>query len=177
MGSTVIDALRVSVNYTSVDWNALDKENPHHWADAVAIVKDRLNGRYLDYSSQCLESPNSGFIVLSIDCLIIETVQQFREGLVNEEGARHSARLVKAFLSGARFQPYFARQARNSFYTDIRCGLLHQAEARNMWLIRRQQNSMLQEFPGGDGYIIDIVLFHKAPVSYTHLTLPTILRV
>ncbi|MBG56785.1 MAG: hypothetical protein CMK46_00670 [Porticoccus sp.] len=31
-----------------------------------------------------------------------------------------------------------------------------------MWLIRRDQNSLLQEFPGGDGYIIDIKRFHKA---------------
>ena len=49
-------------------------------------------------------------------------------------------------------QPAFDQVARNAYYSDIRCGLLHQAEAKGMWLIRRGQEIMLQLSPDGQGY-------------------------
>lgn len=97
--------------------------------------------------------------MLSIDSLLLETIQQFRDGITNGEG--QSRRLVTKFLEGKRFQPVFDNDARIAYYTDIRCGLLHQAEARRMWLIRRDQPELLKRFPHGDGYIIDVRQFHK----------------
>ena len=162
MGSAEIEALKVSVKYTSDDWNALSKDNSDDWIKAANIVSDRLHGRYLSYSTECLKSPHSGFVVLSIDCLIMETIQQFREGIIENQGRGRSQELISSFLSGQYFQPEFNPIAIDSFFKDIRCGLLHQAEARNKWLIRRKQDSILREFPGGDGYIIDIEIFHEA---------------
>ncbi len=70
--------------------------------------------------------------------------------------------MVTTFLEGKRFQPEFDEAARKAYYKDIRCGLLHQAEAQRMWLIRRGQGSVLRASPDGQGYIIDVCLFHKA---------------
>lgn len=53
---------------------------------------------------------------------------------------------------------------REDFYADIRCGLLHQAEAKNKWLIRRKQKELFKTV-GGDGYIIDVERFHTAVKS------------
>jgi len=159
MGYTQIDALRISPSYTATDWQALDVNDPADWQSACEMVKDRLDGRFLRYAGNCLRSLNSGFVVLSINSLLIETIQQFREGIIN--GYRESQRLVCEFLKGKRFQPEFDSAARSAYYTDIRCGLLHQAEARRMWLVRRGQASLLVPFPHGDGYIIDVRIFHK----------------
>lgn len=158
MGYTKIDTLRISPRFTSDDWRALDKENFDDWRRAAEILKDRLDGRFLHYAGNCLRSPNSGFVVLAIHSLLLETIQQFREGIIDGKG--QSGRLVRSFLKGKRFQPDFDRKARDAYYTDIRCGLLHQAEAKNRWLIRRDQRHLLREFPHGDGYIIDVRRFH-----------------
>lgn len=124
------------------------------------MVKDRLVGRFLRYAGNCLRSPFSGFVVLSIDSLLLEALQQFREGVI--DGHQQSKRLVMAFLEGPRFQPEFDKAAREAYYVDIRCGLLHQAEAKKMWLIRRGEQQILSRSPGGGGYVIDVRLFHQA---------------
>ncbi len=153
-------ALRISPKYTSRDWKALDSKNPGDWAKAAEVVRDRLEGRFLQFATNSLMYKFSGFVVLAIDSLLAETIQQFKEGITN--GTGKSEKLVKRFLEGPRFQPDFDAEARKAFYTDIRCGLLHQAEAKEMWLIRRNQPAMLQKTTGGHGYILDVKRFHAA---------------
>lgn len=155
-----MDALRISPHYTSTHWEALDPNNPDDWVAAAKMVQDRLGGRFLRFASLCLEYKDSGFVVLSIDSLLAEAIQQFKKGIT--EGHGKSEEMIKGFLKGSRFQPDFDENARKSFYTDIRCGLLHQAEAKKMWLIRRNQPRMLQKSEGGLGYIIDVKRFHTA---------------
>lgn len=154
-----MDALRISPQYTSLDWQGLDKSNPQDWPKAADMIRDRLDGRFLRFASACLEEDKySGFVVLAIDCLLAETIQQFKDGIT--DGHNKSEKMIKRFLQGARFQPDFDGEARKRFYLDIRCGLLHQAEAKKMWLIRRKQPALLQKAAGGQGYIIDVERFH-----------------
>ena len=169
-----MDALRISPKYTSRDWHKLDSNNPDHWKIAAAIVKDRLDGRFLRFASNCLRAKFSGFVVLSIDSLLAETIQQFQEGITNGHG--QSKKLITTFLKGKRFQPDFDGEARTAFYTDIRCGLLHQAEAKEMWLIKRNQPSLLQYVAHGKGYIIDVERFHCAVRASLNDYLGLILR-
>jgi hypothetical protein len=153
-----MDALRISPKYTSLDWDALDSNSPEDWSKAADVVKDRLEGRFLGFASKFLRSRHSGFVVLAIDSLLAETIQQFKDGVTNGHG--QSEKLVKRFLEGPRFQPDFDAAARTAFYQDIRCGLLHQAEAKKMWLIRRKQPALLQKIADGQGYIVDVERFH-----------------
>jgi hypothetical protein len=155
-----METLRISPKYTSSDWAALDRTDAAHWPTAVAIVRDRLHGRFLHFADKCLKDDYSGFVVLSIDCLLVETIQQFIDGVT--DGRNKSTKLSKKFLKGPRFQPAFnTDKVRADFYSDIRCGLLHQAEAKNKWLIRRKQATLLKTV-GTDGYIIDVERFHTA---------------
>ena len=155
-----METLRISPKYTSDDWTALDKTEATHWPRAVAIVKDRLHGRFLHFADKCLKDDYSGFVVLSIDCLLVETIQQFIEG--ETDGRKKSERCFRRFLAGPRFRADFKpAKTRKIFYADIRSGLLHQAEAKNKWLIRRKQPTMLKTV-GADGYIIDVERFHTA---------------
>ena len=158
MPDTCISALRISPKYTSNDWQALDQHTPTDWPKAVDIVKDRLDGRFLRFANNCLLDEYSGFVVLAIDCLLAETIQQFIDGI--PDGDKQSGPLFRKFLQGPRFQPEFDEQARKDFYKDIRCGLLHQAEAKRMWLIRRQRTTLLEKSADGNGYILDVEHFH-----------------
>ena len=160
MGYTTKDVLRISPRYKASDWNELDQHSPSSWEHAANILEDRLNGRFLRFATNLLTDEFSGFAVLAIDCLLIETIEQFRKGITNGRG--RSKALVTAFLSDGHFQPDFTTGARDAFYKDIRCGLLHQAEAKRLWLVRREQECMLQGFPDGDGFIIDVEKFHGA---------------
>jgi hypothetical protein len=158
---TDLSALRISPKYTSTDWQTLDQQSQADWPKAAAILKDRLDGRFLRFATDCLNADEySGFVVLSIDCLLVETIQQFKDGIADGHGL--SEVMIKKFLQGERFQPDFlTAKARRAFYTDIRCGLLHQAEAKNKWLIRRKRATLLERVAPG-GYIIDVELFHAA---------------
>lgn len=154
-----METLRISPNYKADDWRRLDKSKLGDWPTAVAIVRDRLHGRFLKFADQVLPDVSSGFIVLSIDCLLVETIQQFIEGIT--DGTGQAGRLCREFLTGQRFQPAFDDAARRAFYLDIRCGLLHQAEAKKKWLVRRNVGALLKVV-AADEYIIDVRLFHAA---------------
>ena len=172
-----VGALRISPNYTSVDWQALVCEDPTDWAQAADVVRDRLEGRFLRFATDCLKHKDSGFVVLSIDCLLAETIQQFREGLIDSKN--QSAAVVMRFLEGPRFREDFPDEAvRRAFYGDIRCGLLHQAEARSLWVIRRKRRSMLQQTQtqNGTAYVVGPAKLKSAMVRATMRTLALGLR-
>jgi hypothetical protein len=153
------DVLKISPKYTAHHWFALNKDSRQDWPKAAAIIEDRIRGRFLRYADQCLTSLYSGFVVLAIDSLLLETIQQFKQGVIKEREVPSST-LVKSFLGGEHFRPDFDDVARESFYKDIRCGLLHQAEAKKLWLIRRGRKTLLEKV--GGGYVLDVVRFHHA---------------
>jgi hypothetical protein len=155
-----METLRISPRYTADDWWTLERDKASDWPKAVKIVRDRLHGRFLHFSDKCLQDDYSGFVVLAIDCLLAETIQQFIEGV---EYSKNPGAVFKRFLGRPRFQPHFrSEKVREEFYEDIRCGLLHQAEAKKKWLIRRKQKTLLKTNVDGNGYILDVGLFHGA---------------
>ena len=75
-----MEALRISPQYKAEHWPKLDKSKEEDWPTAASIVHGRLHGRFLKFADMCLKEDSSGFVVLSIDCLLVETLQQFIEG-------------------------------------------------------------------------------------------------
>lgn len=99
------------------------------WEDAVSILKDRINGRFLEPIKMLIDSePNrNDFSAMALMCLLIDTFMQFRFGLPrseSNESGNNYVRFMKAYL---HFDPRDARW----FYRDIRCGILHSAETTN----------------------------------------------
>lgn len=117
MGESM-DGLRISPNYSAAYWNALSSSTPSDWMRAAEVVRDRLEGRFLRFADNCLKDPFSGFIVLAVDCLLAETIQQFRVGDI--VGKANSEKHIKNFLAEQPFQPEFDEEARTRFYKDIR---------------------------------------------------------
>ncbi len=115
----------------------LDDPNSPDWAKAIGILEARLNDRYIQpvdflIASEVNKPPSErryGFTVMAIDCLLVETLAAFIEGLEDTEG--ESKRIFRTFL---RTRKQFAADFPNDdiaikFYKQFRCGILHQAES------------------------------------------------
>src|SRR5215510_203703 len=98
VAASEMEALRISPMYTSRDWEALDSNSPKDWSRAADMIRDRLEGRFLRFASNCLRSRDSGFVVLAIDSLLAETIQQFKEGVTKSRGK--SKVMITRFLEG-----------------------------------------------------------------------------
>lgn len=71
---------------------------------------------------------------MAIGCLTIETLESFYQG--RPDTRRVSAQMFRSFFERDTPLKVFGGDG-DWFYRDIRCGVLHQAEARGGWRIRR----------------------------------------
>jgi hypothetical protein len=117
--------MRISASYTVDDWRGLTFSSEVDWDLAVDMFKDRLKTRYLDHVDFLISRKTSGFAVLSLDCVLVETMQQFRNGAKNTPNRKGQQYFID-FLTGTAFAQHFAEETAKIFYTEIRCGLLHQ---------------------------------------------------
>lgn len=70
MGYHDFGPLRISPSYTADDWYQLDLQLEADWERAAAILRDRINARFLVHACNCLQSETSGFVVLAIDSIV-----------------------------------------------------------------------------------------------------------
>lgn len=127
--------LRISVKYTVEDWNRLDGAEPFDWEKGVEIFRDRMEGRYLDVLDRLQKMRNSGFILLAMDCALIETLQQFRLALPSSQGV--STKVFTSALLRPPFDDLFDKETADRFFDAFRCGLLHQAQTGPLTRIRQ----------------------------------------
>ena len=113
----------------------LNDNDSSDWKTAIAIFKARISSRYLEPVDLLVRDDENrspidrryGFSILGIDCLLIETLQSFREGLTDTKGK--SKKMFVDFLTQRpNFKKHFTKEDAEKFYKDIRCGILHQAE-------------------------------------------------
>ena len=117
----------------------LEIKKVRNCADLADLVKQRFEERYLDAVLNHSGEGVPGFAIVAICCLLIETLQSFKEGVADTTG--QSRQMFESFITAptsriAEFEP-------NSFFEDIRCGILHQAETRNGWKIRKGCSELL----------------------------------
>ena len=96
------------------------------------FVIERFEERYF---RPVENSPSKhGFTSMAIACLAIEALESFYQGRSDTKNC--SAQMFRDFF--ARYPPLQVfGDGGKWFFVDIRCGLLHQAEARGGWHIRR----------------------------------------
>jgi len=162
----------ISPKYRASDWKSLklDKRESPDWANAVDILHDRLRGRFLA-PVQAIEKHHdkqirrfSGFAILAIDCLLIETLYQFQKG-VNETDIDHATAFWHFFMSSSHFKPHFTREKAKIFYSHFRCGILHQAQTKQDSRVRFGRPEMVEQVDPNDlkrGLVIDRERFHEA---------------
>jgi hypothetical protein len=101
-----------------------------HIAD---LVGRRFTERYL---APTLAKGNvkHGFTSMAVACLMLEALESFRQGWTDTRD-RSKAAFCSFFDAHDEFQLFRGHAER--FYYDVRCGILHQAETRRGWTIRR----------------------------------------
>lgn len=138
--------MRISPQFTADDWLDLDRHINADWPRAIEIFVDRIDGRFLIPIRQMQNYEWSGFAILALDSLLVETLQQFWEGVprtpdkVSTRGCPQlrSEEYFRHFLRGPLFQGGFSRQTVRLFYKTVRCGILHQAETNGSSTVTRR---------------------------------------
>ena len=99
----------------------------------IDLIEHRFENRYLKHMK--VKEVDSGFLIMAVCCFVIETLQSFREGVPDTNGK--GKRMFKNFFNHDKeiFPGFY--ELDNQFYTDIRCGILHQSETKNAWRILR----------------------------------------
>lgn len=153
--------MRVSRNYTVDHWKALKFSCEEDWAQGVAIFMDRIETRYLEHIRALLRQSTSGFVVLTLDCALIETLEQFRRGK-NKTPQREGRQYFESFLTETAFKEHFNKDLAGYFYTEIRCGLLHQSEAGGTSRVKRGKSlPLVSATTDGKGVVVNTPEFHS----------------
>jgi hypothetical protein len=131
--------MQIAPGVEATEWQGLklDDSKSADWDVAVDILSARITERYIapvDFliASEETKSPSDrrfGFTVLAIDCMLVETLGAFIEGLEDTDG-----KSKRTFCNCLRTRPLFGAEfttddIAEKFYKQFRCGILHQAES------------------------------------------------
>jgi hypothetical protein len=115
--------------------NARD-QNPSNRVYIAELIRKRFTERYIEPARA---NPAHGFTMMAVACLMIEALESFRQGWDTSKGKSEKA-FELFFRHSEQFKDIKAHS--KDFYDHIRCGILHQAETRGGWRIRRDQSPL-----------------------------------
>jgi hypothetical protein len=132
------------------------------------MFEDRVETRYLEHIRVLLPRATSGFAVLALDCALIETLEQFRQGKGTTPD-KHGKRYFVAFLTQTAFKGHFDEALAKLFYKTIRCGLLHQAEAGGNSRVKRGTDLAVASYTSDKkGIVVNKDKFHTILETVIH---------
>ena len=161
---------KISKKYTNQNWIELGlvDQTGTNWISAVDIIKDRFESRFFNQIDKFEHDEFSGFVIMSIDCLLIETLMQFYLGTESTDKTypRENWKAFKDFFKQSRYfkDDFKTNKICQIFYQHFRCGLLHQAQTKLESRIKIYQSELLEYADADDiskGLIIDRAVFHK----------------
>lgn len=127
------DESYISLRYTKdnfLDLNIKTDSN-EKWDIALEIFDDRIKGRYLNLINELIRRNElliDGFAIMALNCLLIETLLQFKHGWDETQGA--NKRRYTDFLLSEFPHIFNTKKLAEVFYSDIRCGILHSAQTK-----------------------------------------------
>ena len=151
MGS-IGDDTKIAADYTVANWKSdrqhlINVGDAVHWKYAFNIFHTRIKTRFLSPIETILASDKEvgeGFTIVAIQCILVEFLAAFYFGKVYVSRQCDSAKaladheyssstgLVVDFLTTCEpFKSSFTtRQIARDFFSDFRCGLLHEAATK-----------------------------------------------
>jgi hypothetical protein len=162
--------MNISPRYNATNWIELKlttASSNEDWKEAINIFDNRYSYRFikqidtLRFNSSNQTRIYSGFVIMSINCLLIETLNQFYYGvddtdeLKKDKNIKHINSIKDSFIdfltSSKYFNPVFDKESSILFYDDIRCGLLHQAKTKKSSIIhiKKSQKQILEKIYDG----------------------------
>ena len=167
-------SIEIASGFTIGDYHALrrrlnaNQPTVLEWTRVLGALRARLYERFVDpirRLERCdKQDPlpmRPGFAILALDCLLIDTIQSFREGRATT-GEVSPALSFKTFLrDGADFSEFNSAD-RDDFFKYVRNGLLHNGETRENWKVRIDTPRLLTKDPVTGSRTINRRLFHAA---------------
>lgn len=164
------------LGFSSDDWTLREARldgNECAWAEAIGVFERRMKERFftcIDALDKADTKPGRGaplsstgtpcvpgFSIVALCCLVIETLQGFREGT-----SRQTEQQFMKFLKRSGFGGAFADdKIAKCFVTGIRNGIFHEAETRK-WVIRRNRPAGKIVATEQDGYVLNRCPFYEA---------------
>lgn len=169
-------AFEIAPGVLNTDWQALKltaDSSIVNWKKAVEMFRKRV-GRFTEPVQALMESTDtnvivfSGFAIMALDCLLIETLQSFRTGRPNPVRSfdRLSTKMIVDFLSQrTSFKAFFDPTKAALFCDHFRNGILHQGEVKSSGRIRIDTPKMVLPSEDNQSFIINRWLFHNALVT------------
>ena len=128
--------MQIAPGIDARSWQSLeldDSASPD-WSKAVQILEGRIHERFIEPIDHLIAAEEAkpaierqfGFTVLAVDCLLVETLGAFIDGL--EDTVGQSEATFCKFLTRPLFLADFTDALAKQFYKEFRCGILHQAE-------------------------------------------------
>lgn len=139
MGTKNIDDFLLTANVTvgqTREW--IRKKNENAKNNLVKLIYHRFNNRYVKH----LHNIDSGFLKMAVSCLMIETLESFKQGKKDTKGVGVGQKMFTDFFTTEEKHFSGFNDISKDFYSSIRCGILHQAETTNSWRILRK-NALL----------------------------------
>ncbi|QEH39413.1 hypothetical protein [Chitinophaga sp. XS-30] len=110
-------------------------------SDLIKLIYHRFSNRYVKH----LHHIDSGFLKMAVSCLMIETLESFRQGKKDTKGKGVGQKMFKDFFTTEeKLFPGF-KDIAPDFYSSIRCGIMHQAETTNAWRVLRKGDLLDKE--------------------------------
>jgi hypothetical protein len=156
--------MRISKNYSTQNWKTLTFSDEKDWQKAIDMFVDRIETRFLGFIRLIEGEEHSGFVIMTLDCLLIETLEQFINGVSETPSGKPKEYFVN-FLTNGSFGCFFNQTLAEKFYHQIRCGILHQAEIKGDSRIVIRIGEPLAKPSKHNGLIINRKLFHTQLVK------------
>jgi hypothetical protein len=165
--------------------------NSENWTEAIKLFQTRLNRKFFKPIKSIIDKKileGEGFTIVTVQCAIIESLASFRTGQIfahkkvkgqasyiyNESGKMfvsflHSSKIFKDNFY--QIDPVEGLQkdlpfSASEFYTNVRCGLMHEARTKGQWYINATKKDVKTEkvFIEQDGAKIKLlrtILHHR----------------
>jgi hypothetical protein len=131
-----------SGSVTVEDYERWRDEKEEGKVKLATLIKERLRERYIDPVEGMRLEQKNGFAIMALSCLLIETLESFYRGWPKSPNSNLA--FCGFFDRHANLLPEFKGHAQ-SFYANVRCGILHQGETTQGWTITRQAGASLFE--------------------------------
>ena len=129
-----------------------DYKNKGDRGKIADLIFERLYERYIEPFKN--NQSKHGFSMMAVACLMIETLFCFQKG--RRKTGEAGGVVFATFFSSSNQLDVFAGYG-DQFYTNVRCGILHQGETYDGWLIIRKGDLFKQSTK-----TINATKFHKA---------------
>lgn len=154
---------------------SIEKFSEEEWYPLLNFFWNRYNKRYFN-QIQCLQEHddfdirnNCGFLIATIDCILIETLEQYYSGKDESEGKNHEPFLSFFQRAKAFKESIMDNKDAGKFAGLVRSGLLHQSKTKKASIINKKSSTSILEWidknDKSKGFKLNRDKFHQCVVD------------